>query len=52
MHEGGFIGTPPAIVDRIASLRERGFSHFVFFTVDRGGPSLELFADQVLPAFS
>lgn len=52
LHEGGFIGTPPAVVDRIGELADRGFTHFVFFTTDRCGPSLELLANEVLPAFA
>jgi alkanesulfonate monooxygenase SsuD/methylene tetrahydromethanopterin reductase-like flavin-dependent oxidoreductase (luciferase family) len=53
MEAGGFIGTPPMVVDRIGQLVEQGITTFVFFTYDRGEPrTLELFADQVMPAFS
>ena len=52
LHEGGFIGTPPAVVDRIGSLVEQGVSSFVFFTSDRAAePTLRLFAEEVMPHF-
>jgi alkanesulfonate monooxygenase SsuD/methylene tetrahydromethanopterin reductase-like flavin-dependent oxidoreductase (luciferase family) len=53
MEAGGFVGTPPMVVDRIGQLVEQGITTFVFFTYDRAEPrTLELFADQVMPAFS
>jgi alkanesulfonate monooxygenase SsuD/methylene tetrahydromethanopterin reductase-like flavin-dependent oxidoreductase (luciferase family) len=53
MEAGGFVGTPPMVVDRIGQLVEQGITTFVFFTYDRADPrTLELFADQVMPAFS
>lgn len=53
MEAGGYIGTPPMVIDRIAGLVERGISTFVFFTFDRGNPeTLELFAREVMPAFA
>jgi alkanesulfonate monooxygenase SsuD/methylene tetrahydromethanopterin reductase-like flavin-dependent oxidoreductase (luciferase family) len=52
LEEGGYIGTPPAIVDRIAERVEQGITMFVFFTFDRGGEStLRLFAEEVMPHF-
>ena len=48
--EGGFVGTPPAIVDRIGELVEEGMSLFVFFLADRGERDmLHLLAEEVLP---
>jgi F420-dependent oxidoreductase-like protein len=53
LHEGGYIGTPAAVVDRIGALVERGVTSFVFFTSDRGAePTLRLFADEVMPHFA
>jgi alkanesulfonate monooxygenase SsuD/methylene tetrahydromethanopterin reductase-like flavin-dependent oxidoreductase (luciferase family) len=50
---GGYVGTPSAVIDRIAAAAERGITFFIFFTHDRADPrSLELFAEKVLPAFS
>jgi alkanesulfonate monooxygenase SsuD/methylene tetrahydromethanopterin reductase-like flavin-dependent oxidoreductase (luciferase family) len=52
LEEGGYIGTPPAIVDRIAERVEQGMTMFVFFTFDRGeGSTLRLFAEEVMPHF-
>jgi alkanesulfonate monooxygenase SsuD/methylene tetrahydromethanopterin reductase-like flavin-dependent oxidoreductase (luciferase family) len=48
--EGGFVGTPPAIVDRIGSLMDQGMSLFVFFLADRGERDmLQLLAEEVVP---
>ena len=53
LHEGGYIGTPPAVVDRIGALVDRGVTSFVFFTSDRAAePTLRLFADEVMPHFA
>jgi F420-dependent oxidoreductase-like protein len=53
LHEGGYIGTPAAVVDRIGTLVERGVSSFVFFTSDRAAePTLRLFAAEVMPHFA
>jgi alkanesulfonate monooxygenase SsuD/methylene tetrahydromethanopterin reductase-like flavin-dependent oxidoreductase (luciferase family) len=50
LHEGGLIGTPSAIVDRLGQLREMGFGQVVFFTHDRASDAtLELLAGEVLP---
>jgi alkanesulfonate monooxygenase SsuD/methylene tetrahydromethanopterin reductase-like flavin-dependent oxidoreductase (luciferase family) len=52
LEEGGFVGTPPMVVDRIAALVEKGISMFVFITHDRADRrTLELFADRVMPEF-
>jgi alkanesulfonate monooxygenase SsuD/methylene tetrahydromethanopterin reductase-like flavin-dependent oxidoreductase (luciferase family) len=48
--EGGFVGTPPAIVDRIGELMDEGMSLFVFFLADRGERDmLHLLAEEVIP---
>ena len=48
-YEGGLIGTPPAIVDRLHEPRELGFAQIVLFTHDRGSDeTLELFASDVM----
>jgi F420-dependent oxidoreductase-like protein len=53
LHEGGFIGTPPAVVDRIGALVDEGVTSFVFFTSDRAAePTLRLFAEAVMPHFA
>jgi alkanesulfonate monooxygenase SsuD/methylene tetrahydromethanopterin reductase-like flavin-dependent oxidoreductase (luciferase family) len=53
LEEGGFIGTPPAIVDRIGELAAKGFSTFIFMTHDRASTeTLELVANEVVPHFS
>ncbi len=52
LEEGGFIGTPPAIVDRIGALVDQGVCLFVFFLHDRGEPeTLRLLAEEVVPHF-
>jgi alkanesulfonate monooxygenase SsuD/methylene tetrahydromethanopterin reductase-like flavin-dependent oxidoreductase (luciferase family) len=49
LHEGGLIGTPPAIVDRLHQLQELGFGQIVLFTHDRGSDeTLDLLASQVI----
>jgi alkanesulfonate monooxygenase SsuD/methylene tetrahydromethanopterin reductase-like flavin-dependent oxidoreductase (luciferase family) len=50
LEAGGFVGTPPMVVDRIRTLAARGVSLFVFLTHDRATPrTLELLAEAVLP---
>ncbi|WP_234817853.1 LLM class flavin-dependent oxidoreductase [Mycolicibacterium sphagni] len=50
LHDGGLIGTPAAIVDRLGQLRELGFGQVVLFTHDRASDgTLELLAGEVLP---
>jgi alkanesulfonate monooxygenase SsuD/methylene tetrahydromethanopterin reductase-like flavin-dependent oxidoreductase (luciferase family) len=47
--EGGLIGTPPAIVDRLHELQNLGFGQIVLFTHDRGSDqTLELLASKVI----
>ena len=47
--EGGLIGTPPAIVDRLHELQDLGFGQIVLFTHDRGtDETLELLASEVI----
>jgi alkanesulfonate monooxygenase SsuD/methylene tetrahydromethanopterin reductase-like flavin-dependent oxidoreductase (luciferase family) len=49
LHEGGLIGTPPAIVDRLHQLQALGFQQIVLFTHDRASDkTLELFASTVI----
>jgi alkanesulfonate monooxygenase SsuD/methylene tetrahydromethanopterin reductase-like flavin-dependent oxidoreductase (luciferase family) len=49
---GGFVGTPAAVVDRIAEQAAKGITLFVFFPYDRGEEAtLRLFADEVMPHF-
>ena len=52
LHEGGYIGTPDQVIERIRENIERGITLFVFFTHDRASrETLELFAERVMPAF-
>jgi len=49
LHEGGLIGTPPAILDRLHELVEMGFGQIVLFTHDRGSDeTLDLLAAEVV----
>jgi alkanesulfonate monooxygenase SsuD/methylene tetrahydromethanopterin reductase-like flavin-dependent oxidoreductase (luciferase family) len=49
LQEGGLIGTPPAIVDRLGELADLGFGQIVLFTHDRGSDeTLELLASEVI----
>ncbi|MGV0850992.1 LLM class flavin-dependent oxidoreductase [Mycolicibacterium phlei] len=49
LHDGGLIGTAPAIVDRIGELTDMGFGQIVLFTHDRGSDqTLELLASEVI----
>lgn len=49
LHEGGLIGTPQAIVERLNQLRELGFQQVVLFTHDRASDeTLELLASRVI----
>ncbi len=51
--DGGFIGTPQAVVERIRSYVDKGITLFVFFPYDRGEEStLRLLASEVMPHFS
>ena len=47
--EGGLVGTPSAIVDRLHQLQDLGFGQIVLFTHDRGSDeTLELLASEVI----
>jgi alkanesulfonate monooxygenase SsuD/methylene tetrahydromethanopterin reductase-like flavin-dependent oxidoreductase (luciferase family) len=53
MDAGGYVGTPPMVIDRIGEMVDKGITTFVFFTYDRAEPrTLELFAERVMPAFA
>ena len=50
LREGGLIGTPEVIVDRLRQLSAKGFGQVVLFTHDRASdPTLELLASEVIP---
>jgi hypothetical protein len=50
LREGGLVGTPQAVLDRLCGLQELGFRQIVLFTHDRASDAtLELFASTVLP---
>lgn len=50
LHDGGYIGTPARIVDRILEHHDLGFDEFVFFLHDRAAPdTIDLLATDVLP---
>jgi alkanesulfonate monooxygenase SsuD/methylene tetrahydromethanopterin reductase-like flavin-dependent oxidoreductase (luciferase family) len=52
LEEGGFIGTPAQVIDRIGEQVDKGISLFVFFPYDRGEEkTLRLFAEEVMPHF-
>ena len=52
LHEGGLIGTPGAIVERLTELQALGFQHVVLFTHDRASDqTLELLASAVIAEF-
>ena len=52
LEEGGFIGTPAAVIDRIGTFAEQGVSQFVFFVHDRGErETLALLAEEVIGEF-
>jgi alkanesulfonate monooxygenase SsuD/methylene tetrahydromethanopterin reductase-like flavin-dependent oxidoreductase (luciferase family) len=52
LNEGGFIGTPAAVVDRVGRFIEKGISRFVFFVHDRGEEdTLRLLAEGVMSQF-
>jgi alkanesulfonate monooxygenase SsuD/methylene tetrahydromethanopterin reductase-like flavin-dependent oxidoreductase (luciferase family) len=51
--EGGYVGTPAMVVDRMAAAIAKGISTFIFFAHDRGErETLELLAEEVMPAFA
>lgn len=50
LHDGGLIGTPQAVVERLGEIREMGFGQVVLFTHDRASDAtLDLLAGEVLP---
>lgn len=52
LDEGGFIGTPDRIIDRVGQLVEKGFASFIFMTHDRASTeTLDLMAREVVPHF-
>lgn len=52
VEDGGFVGTPGAVVDRIGACVEKGITEFVFFLHDRGErATLELLAEGVIAQF-
>jgi alkanesulfonate monooxygenase SsuD/methylene tetrahydromethanopterin reductase-like flavin-dependent oxidoreductase (luciferase family) len=52
LEAGGFVGTPPAVVDRVGSFLDKGITQFVFFIHDRGQrETLELLAEEVISKF-
>lgn len=49
LRDGGLVGTPPAVVDRLHELQALGFGQIVLFLHDRGtDETLELFASEVI----
>ena len=49
LNDGGLVGTPAAIVDRLLELQELGFGQVVLFTHDRASDdTLELLAAEVI----
>ncbi|MCV7279566.1 LLM class flavin-dependent oxidoreductase [Mycolicibacterium flavescens] len=49
LHDGGLVGTPSAVVDRLGELTEMGFGQIVLFTHDRGSDeTLDLLAAEVI----
>lgn len=49
LHEGGLIGTPPAIIERLHELQALGFQQVVLFTHDRASDqTVELLASTVI----
>ncbi len=49
LREGGLIGTPETIADRLRQLSDKGFGQVVLFTHDRASdPTLELLASEVI----
>jgi alkanesulfonate monooxygenase SsuD/methylene tetrahydromethanopterin reductase-like flavin-dependent oxidoreductase (luciferase family) len=50
LREGGLVGTPAAIVERLLELRTLGFTQVVLFTHDRASDeTLDLLASEVIP---
>lgn len=52
LQEGGLVGTPAAVIDRLHELAELGFRQIALFLHDRASDeTLELLAARVLPEF-
>lgn len=52
LDDGGFVGVPQQVTDRVGQLVDQGFTNFVFFVHDRGTTeTLSLFADEVMSHF-
>jgi alkanesulfonate monooxygenase SsuD/methylene tetrahydromethanopterin reductase-like flavin-dependent oxidoreductase (luciferase family) len=52
VEEGGFVGTPAAVVDRIGECVAKGITLFIFLPFDRGHEeTLRLLATEVVPHF-
>jgi hypothetical protein len=50
LRDGGLVGTPPVIIERLRYLKELGFQQVVLFTHDRASDqTLELLASKVVP---
>lgn len=50
LHEGGLVGTPSMVVERLGQLRDLGCGQVVLFTHDRASDTtLELLAVEVIP---
>lgn len=50
LHEGGLVGTPAAVVDRLGELVAMGFGQIVLFTHDRcSEQTVQLLASEVIP---
>ena len=50
LHDGGLIGTPPLIVERLNESQELGFGQVVLFIYDRASDeTLELLASRIIP---
>jgi hypothetical protein len=50
LRDGGLVGTPPVIIERLRYFKELGFQQVVLFTHDRASDqTLELLASKVVP---
>jgi alkanesulfonate monooxygenase SsuD/methylene tetrahydromethanopterin reductase-like flavin-dependent oxidoreductase (luciferase family) len=53
LDDGGYVGTPTEVIDRIAAQVERGVRLFIFFTHDRAEPeTIALLGEEIVPAFT
>ncbi len=52
LNDGGLIGTPPMIVERLKELQALGFRQVLLFTHDRASDAtLDLLASKVITEF-